>query len=83
MVWLVTLPKAWINIGKSEKTPGITYVAISGVNALSSCAIEAMPFDKLTNINKSSSLQYRLDEENRLDEVAAATCRNVNTPQHS
>ena len=77
----LTLPKAWIDIGKSERTPGITYVAISRVRALSSCVIEAMPFDRLTNINKSSSLQYRLDEENRLDEVAAATCRNVNRLQ--
>ncbi|XP_048579336.1 ATP-dependent DNA helicase PIF1-like [Nematostella vectensis] len=28
----ITLPKAWIDIGKSEKTPGIAYVALSNVS---------------------------------------------------
>ena len=27
----LTLPKAWIDIGKSEKTPGVSYVALSRV----------------------------------------------------
>ncbi|XP_068692831.1 uncharacterized protein [Montipora foliosa] len=29
----LTLPKAWIDIGKTEKSPGITYVALSRINS--------------------------------------------------
>ena len=38
----LTLPKAWIDIGKSERTAGVSYVAISRVKTLSSCVIESM-----------------------------------------
>jgi len=30
----LTLPKVWIDIGKSEKTPGVSYVALSRNKAL-------------------------------------------------
>ena len=36
----LTLTKAWIDIGKSEKTPAISYVAISRLRTLASCVIE-------------------------------------------
>ena len=36
----LTLPKAWIDIGKSERTAGVSYVAISRVRSLASCVIE-------------------------------------------
>ena len=36
------MSKAWIDIGKSEKTPGVSYVAISRVKTLSSCVVETM-----------------------------------------
>ena len=67
----LTLTNAWIDMGKNEKTPGISYVAISRVKTLSSCIIESMTFDRLTSLKKSSGLQYRLQEENRLDKLAA------------
>ncbi|CAB3994209.1 ATP-dependent DNA helicase PIF1, partial [Paramuricea clavata] len=38
----LTLPKAWIDIGKSERTSGVSYVAISRVKSLASCVIEQM-----------------------------------------
>ena len=61
----LTLPKAWIDIGPSEKAPGITYVAISRVRSLNSCIIEPMTFERLTSI--------RLMEENRFDKLAEDT----------
>ena len=66
----LTLPKAWIDIGKSERTAGISYVAISRVKSLASCIIEPMTFERLTSLKSSANLQYRLEEENRLDQLA-------------
>ena len=70
----LTLPKAWVDIGKSEKTPGISYVAISRVKTLTSCVIEPMTFERLTSIKSSTNLKYRLAEEKRLHNLAQATC---------
>jgi len=67
----LTLTNAWIDIGKSERTPGISYVAISRVKTLSSCIIEPMTFERLKSLKKSPGLQHRLQEENRLDKLAA------------
>ena len=66
----LTLPKAWIVVGKSERTAGISYVAISRVKSLASCVIEPMTYERLKS---SANLQYRLEEENRLDHIAQAT----------
>ena len=41
----LTLPKAWIDIGKSERTAGVSYVAISRVKSLASCVIEPMMYE--------------------------------------
>ena len=46
----LTMPKAWIDIGRSERTPGISYVAISRVKTLFSCVIEPMTFERLTSL---------------------------------
>ena len=73
----LTLPKAWIDIGKTEKTAGISYVAISRVKTLGSCIIEPMTFERLKGLRKSANLKYRLEEEKRLDELAQETCRNL------
>ena len=66
----VTLPKAWIDIGKTEKTPGISYVAVSRVQSLSSCIIEPMTFERLTSLKKCTSLKYRVEEESQLVQLA-------------
>ena len=42
----LTLPKAWIDIGQTEKTARISYVAISRVKTLGSCIIEPMTFER-------------------------------------
>ena len=69
----LTLSKAWIDIGKSEKTAGVSYVAISRVKTLSSCVIEPMTYERLTSLRSSANLQFRLEEENRLDQLAQST----------
>ena len=69
----LTLPKAWIDIGKTEKSPGITYVALSRVQNLSSCVIEPMSFERLSALKSSKNLTFRLQEEERLDYLAQAT----------
>ena len=68
----LTLPKAWIDIGKSERTAGVSYVAISRVKSLASCVIQPMTYERLTSLKSSANLQYRLEEENRLDQLAHA-----------
>ena len=70
----LTLAKAWIDdIGKSERTAGVSYVAISQVKSLASCVIEPMTYNQLSSWKSSANLQYRLEEENRLDQLAQAT----------
>ncbi|XP_028413304.1 ATP-dependent DNA helicase PIF1-like [Dendronephthya gigantea] len=69
LAWALTihksqgLTKAWIDIGKSERTAGVSYVAISRVKSLSSCVIEPMTYERLTSLKSSANLQYRLEEE--------------------
>lgn len=70
----MTLPKAWIDIGKSERTAGVSYVALSRAKALSSCVIEPMTYERLKSLKSSSIFQYRLDEEKRLNDLAQKTC---------
>jgi hypothetical protein len=41
----LTLPKAWIDIGKSERTAGASYVAVSRVKTLASCVIEITSYN--------------------------------------
>jgi ATP-dependent exoDNAse (exonuclease V) alpha subunit len=73
----MTLKKAWIDIGKRETTLGMTYVAISRARNLLSLIIEPMTFDRLTCITKNESLQYRLEEEKRLQAIAKLqTCNS-------
>ena len=67
----LTLSKACIDIGKSERTIAVSYVAISRTKIFASCVIELMTYKRLTNLKSSTSLQYhqlvyRLEEENRL-----------------
>ena len=68
------LPNAWIDIGKSETTAGVSYVSISRVKTLSYCVIEPMTYERLTSLTSSGNLRFRLQEENRLAQVAHITC---------
>lgn len=70
----LTLTKAWIEIGKGEKTPGISYVAVCRWRTLASCVIEPMTFERLESLKKSVGVQYKLQEESRLAKRAAVLC---------
>ena len=70
----LTLPKAWIDIGKFERIAGVSYVAISRAKTLPSCVIEPMTYERLTSLKSLANLQFRLQEENKLDHLAHITC---------
>ena len=69
----LTLVKAWINIGKTERTSGITYVAISRMRNPVSFVIEPMTLERLTSIRSSLAMKLKLKEEARLDILAKQT----------
>ena len=69
----LTLPKTWVNIGKSERTAGVSYVALSRVKSLVSSIIEPMTYQRLTSLKSSKTMQYRLHEENKLAQLAQTT----------
>lgn len=69
----LTLQKVWIDLGKSEKVAGISYVAISRVRTLDSCIIEPMSLERLQSIKKGKNITYRLQEEERLQNLANCT----------
>ena len=45
-------------------------VALSRNKALSSCVIEPMTYERLTSLKSSNTLQYGLNEEHRLNQLA-------------
>ena len=49
----LTLKRAWIDIGKSARTPGMFCAAMSRLRTLASCVIEPMTFQRLTSLKKS------------------------------
>lgn len=73
------LPKAWIDIGKSEIIPGVSYVALSRIKNWSFCALEPMTLQRLTSIKSSPNLQYRLSEEAKLDKTAYSRSYTFNS----
>lgn len=69
----LTLDKVFIDLGRHEKTTGLSYVAISRVRKLDDLLIEPMSFERLTSIKKNKNLKYRLEEEKRLQYLAIST----------
>ena len=61
-----TLPKAWIDIEKSERTAGVSYVAIGRVKSLARCVIESMTYERLT----SSNLQYTVGLREKTGQIS-------------
>lgn len=54
------MKKAWTDLGPSERSLGMTYVALSRVNKLEDLVIEPMTFDRLQSPGKSTILKRRL-----------------------
>ena len=68
-----TLDKAVIDIGKSERATGCTYVAISRLRSLQDLIVEPMSFDRLLSIRNSKRLAERIKDEQHLQELAVVT----------
>ena len=69
----MTLSRAWVDIGKSETTIGMSYVALSRVKTLSSLVIEPVTFERLNKIKLAAAFQYRTKEQERLKTIADQT----------
>ena len=69
----LTLDKAWIDLGASEKCIGLAYVAVSRVRKLSDMIIEPMTFERLQAVKKSKDFEYRKIEEEKIAELAEMT----------
>ncbi|XP_066922146.1 uncharacterized protein [Clytia hemisphaerica] len=65
----LTLEQMSIDLGKSERASGQSYVALSRAKTLDSIYIEPMPYERLKSLAKSKSLKKRLDEESRLRQL--------------
>ena len=46
----LTIDKAYIDLGQSEKVCGLTYVALSRVRSLQDLYLEPIPFERLSKI---------------------------------
>lgn len=62
----LTLKKTWVDLGPSEKTSGLTYVALSRVKKIEDLVVEPMTLERLQAPQKLTNLKYRLQEEKRL-----------------
>ena len=74
----LTLKKAWVDLGPSEKCSGMTYVALSRVKKIEDLIVEPMTMERLQAPKKSCNLKYRLQEEKRLDDLAKETSHILN-----
>ena len=81
LAWAITihksqglmLKKAWVDLGPSEKSSEMTYVALSRVKKLEDLMVEPMTLDRLQAPKKMCNLNYRLKEEEWLDGLAKDT----------
>ena len=69
----LTLSKAWIDLGSSERTLGITYVALSRVKKIQDMVIEPVTLERLQAVKKLTNFKFRLEEEKGLDLLANET----------
>ena len=69
----LTLDKAWIDLGNTEKFIGLAYVAVSRVRKLEDLIIEPMTLERLRNIRNKKNFKFRIAEEERLKSLAEKT----------
>jgi len=68
-----TLHKAVIDLGKSELSPGSTFVAVSRLRKLEDGLFQPMTFDRLIKNDKSKRFEERIREEARLLQLWSTT----------
>ena len=61
----LTLSKAHIDVGMTEKIAGLSYVALSHVKSLTDLLLEPIPYERLSSVKKCTNFQLRIDEESR------------------
>jgi hypothetical protein len=72
-----TLDKAVIDLGKSERSLGLTFVALSRVRHIKDLVIAPCSYERLDGIKKSKVLASRLAEDKRLEQLALNTLARV------
>ena len=68
-----TLDEAVIDLGPKEACTGLTFVCLSRAKRLVDLMVEPMSFDGIGNLETSSTMKGRLQEEVRLVEIAQGT----------
>ena len=62
----LTLEQIWVDLGKSERSQGLSYVALSRARNLQSIIVEPMSFERLDSLKNKPCVKMRINEENRL-----------------
>ena len=65
----LTLSKAIIDIGRTEKVAGLAYVTLSRVKALSDLLIEPTSHERLLAVKLSNNFIYRRKEEEEIRQI--------------
>lgn len=68
--------KAVVDIGAKEIAPGQSYVALSRVKHIRDLAVLPFNYERLARLEKSTLLKARLQEEDRLHQLALQTLAN-------
>ena len=68
-----TLEKVVIDLGKSEQSLGLTFVALSRVKKFKDFIIKSFPLDRISKIKDSTSLKPRVLEEKRIETLIGKT----------
>ena len=73
-----TIEKAVIDLGKAERSLGLTFVALSRLKNFSDFLISPFTLERLNKIGESASLKPRLDEEIRILLIVNKTKQDFN-----
>ena len=72
----LTLKKASIDLGSTEKAAGLAYVVLSRVKSLNDLVVEPMTLERLHAIKNCVNYKYRIKEEQRLSDLSKRTCKS-------
>jgi ATP-dependent DNA helicase PIF1 len=73
-----TISKAVIDIGRVEKSLGMSFVAFSRVKNYKDYLVEPFSLERFLKIKESSTLQARNVEENRINNIVDETLTRFN-----
>ena len=73
-----TIDKAVIDLGKSETSLGLTFVALSRLKNFNDFLILPFSCERLNKISESTSLKPRLKEETRINLIVNITKNTYN-----